>query len=70
VIVIVMFNLNVLTHVFLMNYFGTELVLCDLNLKRFNLTKGLFIDTFLITVWNDLCQYEHSVWSSNRFHHQ
>ena len=56
-----MFNLNVLTHVFLMNYFGTELVLCDLNLKRFNLTKGLFIDTFLITVWNDLCQYEHSV---------
>ena len=45
-IVIVMFNLNVLTHVFLVNYFGIELGLCDLILKRFNLTKGLFIDTF------------------------
>ena len=39
---------------FLINCFGIELVLCDLYLKRFDLTKGLLFDTFLITVWNKL----------------
>jgi len=28
---------------------------------RFDLTKGLFIDTFSITVWYKLCRYDHSV---------
>jgi len=38
-----------------MNYFGIELVLCDLYLKRFDLTKALLFDPLLITVWNKLC---------------
>ena len=37
------------------------MVLCDLYLKRFDLTKGLFFDTFSITVWYNLCRYDHSV---------
>jgi len=34
--------------------------LCDLYLKRFDLTKGLLFDTFSITVWYKLCRYDHS----------
>jgi len=44
-------------------------VLCDLYLKRFDLTKGLLFDPFLMFVTNCLVvitQY----WSSNYFHHQ
>jgi len=37
------------------------MVLCDLYLKRFDLTKGLLFDTFSITVWYKLCRYDHSV---------
>jgi len=37
------------------------MVLCDLYLKRFDLTKGLLFDTFSITVWYRLCYYDHSV---------
>jgi len=36
---------------FLINCFKIELVLGDLYPKRFDLTKGLLFDTFLITVW-------------------
>jgi len=36
------------------------MMLCDLSLKRFDLTKGVF-DTFSITVWYKLCRYDHSV---------
>ena len=43
------------------NCFGIEMVLCDLYLKRFDLTKGLLFDTFSITVWYKLCRYDHSV---------
>jgi hypothetical protein len=39
---------------FFMNCFGIELVLCDLYLKRFDLTKSLLFDTFFIT---DLAQF-------------
>jgi len=46
---------------FLVNYFGIELVLCDLYLKTFDLTKGLLCDTFLITVSNKLCRCDYSV---------
>jgi len=46
---------------FLVNGFGIEMVLCDLYLKRFDLTKGLLFDTFLITVWYILCRCNHSV---------
>jgi len=44
-----------------MNCFGIEMVLCDLYLKRFDLTKGLLFETFLITVWYKLCRCDHSV---------
>jgi len=37
------------------------MVMCDLYLKRFDLTKGLFVDTFVITVWDKLCHCDHSV---------
>jgi len=46
---------------FLRNCFGIEMVLCDLYLKRFDLTKGFLFDTFSITVWYKLCRYNHSV---------
>ena len=46
---------------FLIKCFGIEMVLCDLYLKRFDLTKGLSFDTFSITVWYKLCHYDHSV---------
>jgi len=32
------------------------MVLCDLYLKRFDLTKGLSFKTFVITVWYTLCR--------------
>jgi len=35
---------------FLINFFGIKMVLCNLYLKRFDLTKGLLFDTFVITV--------------------
>jgi len=44
-----------------MKCFGIEIVLCDLYLKRFDLTKGLLFDTFAITVWYKLCRCDHSV---------
>ena len=37
------------------------MVLCDLYLKRFDLTQGLLFETFLITVCYKLCRYDHSV---------
>ena len=37
------------------------MVLCDLYLKRFDLTKGLLFETFSITVWYNLCRHDHSV---------
>jgi len=36
--------------------FGIVMVLCDLYLKRFDLTKGFLFDTFEITVWYKLCR--------------
>jgi len=46
---------------FLINCFGIEIVLCDLYLKRFDLTKGLLFTTFVITIWYKLCRCDHSV---------
>ena len=37
------------------------MVLCNLNLKRFDLTKGLLFETFVITVWYKLRRCDHSV---------
>jgi len=37
------------------------MVLCDLYLKRVDLTKGLLFKTFVITVWYKLCLCDHSV---------
>jgi len=37
------------------------MVLCDLYLKRFDLTKGLSFKTFVIIVWYKLCRCDHSV---------
>jgi len=37
------------------------MVLCDLYLKRFDLTKVWLFDTFPTTVWYKLCRYDHSV---------
>jgi len=37
------------------------MMLCDLYLKRFDLTKGLLFKTFVITVWYKLCRCDHSV---------
>jgi len=37
------------------------MVLCDLYLKRFDLTKGLLFETFVITVWYKLCFCDHAV---------
>jgi len=53
--------LHVLTYVFLINCFGIEMVLCDLYLKRFDLTKDLLFKTFVINVWYKLCRCDHSV---------
>jgi hypothetical protein len=35
---------------FFINCLGIELVLCDLYLKRFNLTKGSLFNTVFVTV--------------------
>jgi len=45
---------------FFINGFVIEMVMCDLYLKRFDMTKGLLFDTFSITVWYKLCRYDHS----------
>ena len=45
----------------LINCFGIGMVLFDLYLKRFDLTKGLLFDTFVITVWYKLCRCDHLV---------
>jgi len=37
------------------------MVLCDLYLKRFDLTKGLLFDTFSIPVRYKLCRYDRPV---------
>jgi len=46
---------------FLINCFEIEMVLCDLYLKRFDLTEGLLFETILITVWYRLRRCDHSV---------
>jgi len=58
-LVIVIIMLRVLTYVVSYVFFGIELVLCDLYLKRFDLTKGLLLDTFFVTVWYKLCCCDH-----------
>ena len=45
---------------FLINCFGIEMVLCDVYLERFDITKGLSFDIFSVTVWYKLCRYDHS----------
>ena len=60
-LVLVKIMLHVLTYVVSKNCFGIEMVLCDLYLKRFDLTKGLLFKTFVITVWYKLCRCDRSV---------
>ena len=50
----------------LRNCFGIKLVFCNLYLTRFDLTKDLLCDTFLIAVFNKLCFY-HSVFEFESF---
>jgi len=59
VFVIVMYMCR--RRLFLINCFGIEIVLCDLHLKRFDFTKGLLFDTFVITIWYKLCCCDHSI---------
>jgi len=35
------------------------MVLCDLYVTKFDLTKGLLFDTLFITVWHALCRCNH-----------
>jgi len=37
------------------------MVLCDLYLKRFDVTKGLLLETFVIIVWYKFCNCDHSL---------
>ena len=37
------------------------MVLSDLYLKRFDLTKDLLFETFLLTVWYKLCRCDDSI---------
>ena len=60
-LVFVTIMLHVLTYVVSDNFFGIEMVLCDLYLKRFDLTKDLLSKTSIITVWYKLCRCDHSV---------
>jgi len=60
-LVFVTIMLHVLTYVVSINCFGIEMVLCDLYLKRFDLTKGLLFKTFVIIVWYKLCRCDHAV---------
>jgi len=52
--------LRVLTYVVSNKLFGIEMVLCDLYLERFDLTKGVSFKTFIITVWYKLCLCDRS----------
>jgi len=45
----------------LINCFQIEMVLCNLYLKSFDLTKGLLFDTFVLAVWYKLCHCNHLV---------
>jgi len=47
-----MLLLRVMTYVIFMDCFGIKLVLCDLYLTRFDLTKDLLLDNFFIDVFN------------------
>jgi len=49
---VLMFLLRVMSVLFSINYIGMELVLCDLYLTKFDLTKDLVCDTFFIAVSN------------------
>ena len=58
---------------FLMNCLGIELVLCDLYITRFVLTKGLLFDTFFIVMFtNYVIVMFLSLWvfDSNHFQYQ
>jgi len=41
--------------------FQIELVLCDLYLMKFDLTKGLLFNTFFIAIFYELCRYDYWV---------
>jgi len=43
------------------------MMLCDLYLKRFDLTKDLLFETFLITVWYKLRRCDRSILESESF---
>jgi len=58
-----------LVTLFLINCFGIEMVLCDLYLKRFDLTKGLLFDTFVLLFGTNCVVTIIQYWSSNHFHH-
>jgi len=54
---------------FLMNCFGIEMVLCDLLLKTFDLTKGYLTLSQLLFGTNYVVMIT-EYWSWNHFHHQ
>ena len=47
-----MLLLHVMTYVDFLSCFGIELVLCNLYLTRFDLSKDLLFDTFFTDVFN------------------
>jgi len=55
---------------FLINCFRIEMVLCDLYLKRFELTKSLLFYTFSIAVWYKYAVMITQYWSWNHLNHQ
>jgi len=55
-------------HVVFLNCFGIELMLCDLNLTRFVLTKGFLFDTFFIVFFTNCVVVITEYLNSNLFH--
>ena len=53
---------------FFLNCFGIELMLCDLNLTRFVLTKGFLFDTFFIVFFTNCVVVITEYLNSNLFH--
>ena len=51
--------LRVMTYAVSYTRFGIELVLCNLYVTRFDLTKGLSFDTFFVAVFYKLCRCDH-----------
>jgi len=61
ILVIVTVTLHLLKYLVSCKLFWIELLVCNLYVKRFDLTKGLLFDTLFNTVWYKLCSCKHSI---------